>query len=83
MKEHKERTNTKIDTNIDDIKAEESRSRNQTFSPLNSHNYNSSSNQPSDDVTQWPLLNSPGFHSHASYFTKRLSHLNLEGDTLL
>ena len=54
--EHDEILNTRIDTNIDDLKAEASRSINQTFSPPNSKNYHSSSNQFLADITQWPLL---------------------------
>ena len=42
----------------------------------NSHNYHSSSNQTSADITKCPLIKSPDFHSN-------LSHMTLEGDTLL
>ena len=83
MKEHEEILNTKIVKNIHYPKYEASRSINQIFSPPNSHNYCSSSNQPSADITKLPLLKSLGFHSHASHFTKHLSPMTLEGDTLL
>ena len=78
MKEHEEILITKIDTKFDDIKAEASSSINHTLPPLNSKNSHSSSNQPSDDINQWPLLKSPYFHSRASQFTKHLSHMTLE-----
>ena len=83
MKEHEEILNTKIYTKIDYLKAEASRSINQTLSPINSHNYHYSSNPPSSDITQWPLLKSLDFHSHASQFTKHLSPTTLKGNTLL
>ena len=77
MKEDEEILNTKIDTNIDDLKAESPSSINQTFSPLNPQNSHSSYNRPSADINKWPLLKSPGFHSLASQFTKHLSPMNL------
>ena len=83
MKEYEEILNTKIDTNIDDIKAESSSSINQTFSPIDPHYSHYSSNQPSADINKWPLLKSPDFHSHDSHFTKNLPPMNLKGDTLL
>ena len=83
MKEREEILKTKIDTNIGDLKAAASSSINQTFSTLNSHNYHSSSKQPSSDINKWPLLKSPDFHSHASQFTKHLPPMNLEDGTLL
>ena len=78
MKEYEEILNTKIDKNIDDIKAEPYRSIIQTFYPLNPHNSHSSTNQPSADINKWPLLKSPDFHSHASHFTKNLLPMNLK-----
>ena len=83
MKENEEILNTKIDTNIDEFKAEASISINKTFYPLNSNKYPSSYNQPSADINKLPLLKSPNFHSHASQFTKNRSPMTLEGDTLL
>ena len=52
MKVHEEILNTKFDTNIDDPKAEESSSINNTFSPLNSNNSPSSYNQFSADINK-------------------------------
>ena len=66
MKEHEEILNTKIDTNIDDLKAEASSSINKILSPFNSNNYPHYYNQPSADINKLPLLKSPYFHSHAS-----------------
>ena len=43
----------------------------------------SSYKQPSADITKWPLPKPPDFHSHASKFTKYISSMTLEGDTLL
>ena len=43
----------------------------------------SSYEQPSDDFTKWTLLKSPYKYLHASQFTKHMSFINLEGDTLL
>ena len=82
MKEHEVLLNTKIDTNIVDLKAEASSSINQTLYPLNLHNFHSSSKKSSDDITQWPLLKSPDFHSRASQFTKHLSPITLQVNTL-
>ena len=81
MKEHEEVLNTKMDTKIDDLKAEASSSINQTFYTLNSHESNYYYNQPSDDINKCPFLKSPDFHSHASQFTKHLSPMTLECDT--
>ena len=39
--------------------------------------------QPYTGLVKWELLKSPGKSSHAFQFTKRLSSINLEGDTLL
>ena len=39
--------------------------------------------QPSTGITNCSLLKSPEKHSHLSQFTKHLSSMNLEGDTLL
>ena len=83
MKEHEEILNTKFDKNIDDLKSVAYISINTTFFPPKSHNYHSSSHQPSDDITKWPLLKSPDFHSQASQFTKHLSQMTLEGYNLL
>ena len=82
MREHEEILNMKIDTKIDDLKYEASRSINHTFYPLNSHNSHSSSNQPSADINKLPLLKSQYFHSHASQFTKHLSPITLQLYTL-
>ena len=83
MKEHEEILNTNIETKIDDLKTEASSSINLTLSLLNSHNSHSSSNQPSADINKFPLLKSPYYRSHASKFTKHLSPMNLEGNTLI
>ena len=71
MKEHKEIRNTKIDTNIDDLKAEASICINNKFSPPNSKKSPYSSNQPSADINKCQFLNSLYFYSHASQFTKK------------
>ena len=68
---------------IDELKSKLSSSFNKTVPPLSSNNSPYSYNQPSDDIIKWPLLKSPYFHSHASQFTKNLSFMNLEGDTLI
>ena len=83
MKEHEDILNMNIDTNIDEPKAKASSSINKTFSPLNSKQYPSSYNQPSSDTNKWLLLKSSYYHSYASQFTKRISPITLEGDTLL
>ena len=77
MKEHEDILNTKIDKYIDDLKAEAYSSINKTLSPLNSNNYPSSYNKPSDDINKWPLIKSPYFHSRDSQFTKHLSPMTL------
>ena len=83
MKEHEQILNTKIDKNIDDLKAFAYSSINLTFFPQSSHNSSSLSNQTSADITKWPLLKSPDFHSHVYQFTKHISPMNLDGNTLL
>ena len=40
-------------------------------------------NKLSSDLIQSPLLKSPEKYSHASQYTKHLSSINLEGDTLI
>ena len=62
MKQHEEVIKTKIDANIDDLKSLVSSSINQTLSYLNSQNYHSSSNQPSDDINKWKPLRLPDFN---------------------
>ena len=52
------------------------------ISTLNSNKSTSSYDQNSADLIRWPLLEKPYFHSHESQFTKHLSFMNLEGDTL-
>ena len=69
--------------NIDEFKSKLSISINKTFSTLNPNNSPSYYNQPSDDIIKCPLLKSPDYHSHSSQFTKHLSSMTLEGDTLL
>ena len=83
MKEHEYILNTNIDTKIDDLKGEASSSINKKLSPLNLNNPPSSYNQPSANTNKWPLIKSQNFHSHASQLTKHISHMTLEGDTLL
>ena len=83
MKEHEDILNTKTDKNIDDLKAVAYSSINQKFSPPDSHNSRSYYNQTSDGITKSPLLKSPYFHSHDLQFTKHLSPMTLEGETLL
>ena len=56
MKEHEEILNTKIDTKIDDIKAEASRSIYQTLYALNPHKSHSYPNQPSADINKCKIL---------------------------
>ena len=53
------------------------------YSDLNSYKYPSFYDQPSPDQIKWPLLKSPDFHSRASKFTKHLSLMTLEGNTLI
>ena len=79
MKENEEL----LKNNIDELKAKSSRSINNTVYTLNTNNFPSSYNQPSDDITKCPLLKSPDFYSRASQFTKNISSMTLEGDTLL
>ena len=79
MKEDEELLKNKIDK----FEAEASSSINKTVSALNSKNPPYYYNQSSDDIIKWPLLKSPDFHSHASQFTKHLSLMTLEGETLL
>ena len=50
---------------------------------LNSNKYPYSYDQHSYDIIKWPHLKSIDFHSHTSQFTKKLSFMNLEGDTLI
>ena len=83
MKEYEEIPNTKIDTHIDELKAESYISINSTFSTINSNNSPSYYNEASADINKWPLLKSTGFHSHDSEFTKYISPMTLEGDTLV
>ena len=73
----------KIDTKIDELKAEASSSINKKFYPMNSKKHPSSFNQPSYDTNKWLLLKSSYYHSYALQFTKRISPITLEGDTLL
>ena len=82
-KEHKEISYTTIDTKIDEFKDEASRSINNKFYPMSSNSSPFSYNQPSTDINKWLLRKSPNFHSHASKFTKDISPMALEGDTLL
>ena len=53
------------------------------LSTLNSNKYPSSYDQTSADIIKWPLLKSPEKYSHASQFTKHLSFMTLESDTLI
>ena len=62
----------KIDTHIDEFKAEASIPINKTVSPLNSNNSYSSYNQTPADIMKLPLLKSPYFNSHGSQFTKHI-----------
>ena len=50
MKENEDILNKEIDTNIDELRAEESSSTNKKFSPLYPNNSPSSYNQPSADI---------------------------------
>ena len=79
MKENEEL----LKNNIDKFKSKSSRFINNTVSPLSSNNYPYSYNQPSADIIKLPLLKSPGFHYHALQFTKHLSSMTLEVNTLL
>ena len=62
MKENEEILNTKIDTNIDESKAEASSSINRNFSTINSNKPLYSYTKPSADINKWKLLKSPYFH---------------------
>ena len=53
------------------------------LSAITSNKPSPSSGQPSAGLIKWPLLKSLEKYSHASQFTKHLSSMNLEGDTLL
>ena len=50
---------------------------------LSSNKYPSYYDQHSADLIKWPILKSPDKYCHASQFTKHLSFITLEGDTLL
>ena len=52
-------------------------------SSLSSNIFSSSYDQPSADLINCTLLKSPEKYSHASKFTKHLSFMTLEGDTVL
>ena len=53
------------------------------LSSIDSNKPSSSYDQASYDLIQLILLHSPGKSSHASKFTKHVSYMTLEGDTLL
>ena len=70
-------------TRIDELKSESVSSLGMKISTLNSNKPYSSYDQPSVDLIKWPLLKSLEKSSHASQFTKHISSMTLEGDTLL
>ena len=72
-----------IQEEIRKIKSEETISINTKASSLKPNKYPSSYDQPSADLIKSPLLKSPWFHYHASQFTKHISSMTLEGNTLL
>ena len=49
----------------------------------NSNKYPSSHDQILADLIKWPLLKCPIFHYQESKFTKHLSFMTIEGDTLI
>ena len=53
------------------------------LSALSSNKPPSSYNQTPYDLIKWSLLNSPAKNPHASKFTKHISSMNLEGETLI
>ena len=53
------------------------------LSTLYSNKPSLSHDQTSDDIIKWPPPKSPEKYSRASQFTKHLSSMSLEGDTLL
>ena len=92
------RTNNKFSTNIkrsktkleETMKMKANGFKYETYSSvdmklltLNSIKYHSSYDQPSADLINCTLLKSPEKYSHASKFTKHLSFMTLEGDTVL
>ena len=68
---------------FDEYKAEISSYIYMKLLTLNSNNCPSCYDQPSAGIIKWTLINSPETYSHASKFTKRISFMTLEGDTLL
>ena len=69
--------------NFGSFKAESFSSMNMKTSALDLYKYPYSYYQPSDYLVKWPLLMSPYLHSHSSQFTKHLSFITLEGNTLI
>ena len=53
------------------------------ISAITSNRYYSSNEKTPADITKWTLLKAPEKYSHPSQFTKYLSSINLQGDTLL
>ena len=53
------------------------------LSTLNSNKLAYSYDQPSADLIKWTLLKSPGKYYHSSQFTKHISSITLEDDTLI
>ena len=81
---------SKMNTKLDELKIEIKADNTTKFDPLNMKlSYFAldkpyySCDQPYYDLIQWPLLYSPEKSSYASKFTKHLSSITLEGDTLI
>ena len=79
----KEENEELLKNNIDKFKTEESSYIDIRFSVINPYKSPSSYDQPSAGFIKWTLTKSPYFHSLASKFTKHISFMTLEGDTLL
>ena len=59
------------------------KSINMKISALASNKPPSSYDQTSDDIIQFPLLKSPEKYPHASQFTKHISSITLEVETII
>ena len=68
---------------INELKYETVSSIDMKIPDLSSNKPYSSYDQPSADIIKFPLLKAPEKYSHESKFTKHLSSMVLEGNTLL
>ena len=79
-----------MNTKLDEFKTEIKTDNTTTFNSLNikisaltSNKSSSSYDQHYNDIIPWSLLNSTEKYSNASKFTKHLSSMNLEVNTLI